>query len=104
MTAFETQMQSDFENAFADPEAFGELVTLTSPAGVVTQNVPAVYAEYIGAIDEKTQAPFILPADSGADRDWRITRPTGSKWQIVDVSQRDAACLNCRAVQPQLSA
>ncbi len=101
MTTFSDQMVTDFEQVFADANDFGETVSLTSPAQVTTTGIQTVYAEWIGAIDEKTQAVFQLPADCGAYRLWRITRTNGEIWTIIDLSQRDAACMNARAVLPQ---
>ena len=106
MVAFSAQMATDFEDAFADADEFGEVVTVTSPAGVATSNVQAQFTEYLGAQDEKTQGAWILPVATvpTVDRDWTITRTNGDKWQVTDVSQRDAACLNVRAALPQVTA
>lgn len=105
MATFEEQMQTDLA-AMCDADEFGEVVTVTSPAGVAVTGIAASYQEYIGAIDEKTQAVFILPAASFDEDDdlrgYSITRANGEIWTVIDMSQRDAAAFNCRAIRPQL--
>lgn len=104
-TDFETQMQTDMAECFTGSDEFEESVTYTSPAGVVTSGILAVYQEYLGAIDEKTQAVFIVPTASVADpeRGATITRSNGEVWTVIDVSQRDVAASNVRAALPQLT-
>jgi hypothetical protein len=98
------QMVTDMAT-FTSVDEFGELVTVTSPAGTATANVPASFQEYLGAQDEKTQGPFIMPIASvpSIDRGWTITRANGDVWTVTDVSQRDVAAVNCRAALPQLT-
>lgn len=104
MPTFEEQMATDLSNILA-AEEFEETVTYTTPSGTATSGVKTVYQEYLGAIDEKTQAVFILPVAtiSSPVRGATITRTNGEVWTVIDVSQRDAAASNCRAVLPQLS-
>jgi hypothetical protein len=101
---FDEQMQTDL-GTMCSADEFGETVTVTSPAGVATSSVLASYQEYIGAIDEKTQAVFILPAASFSEtidmRGYTITRSNGEIWTVIDMSQRDAAAFNCRAIRAQ---
>lgn len=102
--SFATQMATDIANILSASE-FEETVTYTTPSGTATSDVKTVYQEYIGAIDEKTQAVFILPVATIAspERGATITRSNGEVWTIIDVSQRDSAAANCRAALPQLT-
>jgi len=96
------QMVTDMAT-FTNVDEFGELVTWTTAAGTATSGIPASYQEYLGAIDEKTQAVFIMPIASvaGIDRGDFVTRPDASRWTVIDISQRDVAAVNCRAVLAQ---
>lgn len=101
-TSFDTQMASDLASILAAGE-FEEAVTYTTPGGSATTGVKVVYQEYLGAIDEKTQAVFIVPVATIAapERGATITRSNGEVWTVIDVSQRDAAASNVRAVLAQ---
>ena len=102
-TDFEAQLQTDMAEAFTGNGEFEETVTVTTAAGTVYSGVLAVLQEYLGAIDDKTQFAVILPiADVPlGDRASKITRPNGDILVVVDVSQRDAAAVNYRAVLAQ---
>lgn len=104
-TDFETQMATDLSGCMLSLGEFEETVTYTTPGGTATSGVKTVYQEYLGAIDEKTQAVFILPVATIAnpERGATITRTSGEVWTVIDVSQRDTAAVNCRAVLPQLT-
>ena len=104
-TDFDEQLQTDMAEAFTGNGEFEETVTVTTAAGTVYSGVLAVFQEYLGAIDEKTQAVFIVPTASVADpeRGATITRSNGEAWTVIDVSQRDVAASNVRAALPQLT-
>jgi hypothetical protein len=104
-TDFDTQLIADVAGCFTGRSEFEETVTYTTPGGTATSGVLTVYQEYLGAIDEKTQAVFILPVATIAnpERGATITRSSGEVWQVIDVSQRDVAAVNVRAVLPQLT-
>lgn len=103
MPTFEEQMATDLESVHLSADDFGELVTYTTPGGTATTSVKAVYQEYLGAIDEKTQAVFIVPISQVATpvRAAKITRTNGEVWKVIDVSQKDTAAANLRAVLAQ---
>ena len=102
-TDFEAQLQTDMAECFTGSDEFEETVTVTTADGTVYSAVLAVIQEYLGAIDEKTQFAVILPiADVPlGDRASTFTRANGDVLDVIDVSQRDAAAVNYRAVLAQ---
>lgn len=106
MATFQDALTTDMTACFLKTDEFAETVSWRDVSAGATTSITTVYQEYLGAIDEKTQAVFIVPVATAAlmDRGDELTRTNGEVWQVIDLSQRDGQAMNVRAILPQTTA